>query len=479
MRPLLFSAILSILIFTNVFAYSGGTGEPNNPYQIADTNDLLALAADTNDYSKCFILTADVNLQGQVFTKAIIAPNTGSSSDWPPDFLGTAFTGTFDGNGHKVTGFTINGDSNSFFLGFFGCIKSSGLIKNLGLEHFTVTGFNSYVVGNGSHSYTFYIAGLVGCADGGSIVNCYSTGDVNYCLQFGYSGGITALNYGGNIIGCHSTGNISGRGTIGGLAGTNEYGGHINNCYSSGSVSIGEDYVGGLVGINNALIRNCYSTATVVAGTVEDTGGLVGVNCDQISNCFSKGPVSGYDCWSFGGLVGHNWGGFIDNCYSTSDIGYGAFITAGLVGENDGDISNCYSTGSAWRGLVAHNDYGTVSVSFWDKQTSGSTFSDGGTGKTTAEMKTLSTFTSAGWNFTTVWMMLRADEDYPRLAWQAVIVGDIAGLYGVNMVDYARFAAHWGQTGCPTDCENADINGDGEVNILDLSLLADHWLEGE
>jgi hypothetical protein len=36
--------------------YSGGTGEPNNPYQIGSVDDLLALAADTNDYNQCFIV---------------------------------------------------------------------------------------------------------------------------------------------------------------------------------------------------------------------------------------------------------------------------------------------------------------------------------------------------------------------------------------------------------------------------------------
>jgi hypothetical protein len=36
--------------------YSGGTGEPNNHYQIASADDLLVLAADTNDYNQCFII---------------------------------------------------------------------------------------------------------------------------------------------------------------------------------------------------------------------------------------------------------------------------------------------------------------------------------------------------------------------------------------------------------------------------------------
>jgi hypothetical protein len=80
------------------FGYSGGTGEPNAPYQIADANDLLALSANTGDYDKSFIMTADINLDpnlpgGQVFTTAVIAPNL---------YGIPAFSGVFDGAGHKI-----------------------------------------------------------------------------------------------------------------------------------------------------------------------------------------------------------------------------------------------------------------------------------------------------------------------------------------------------------------------------------------
>ena len=103
------TAILTLAAGSAFGKYSGGAGEPNTPYQIATKADLLVLAADTNDYNQCFILTADIDLdQGQVFTTAII------STDY-----GTAFTGTFDGNDHKITNFTINGGSNEV-LGLFG-----------------------------------------------------------------------------------------------------------------------------------------------------------------------------------------------------------------------------------------------------------------------------------------------------------------------------------------------------------------------
>ena len=92
--------------------YSGGSGTTGDPYKIATKADLLALAANTADYGKCFILTADIDMEGQVFTTAIIAPDTVAGSG----FSGTSFMGTFDGNGHKISYFTINGGSNWFLV---------------------------------------------------------------------------------------------------------------------------------------------------------------------------------------------------------------------------------------------------------------------------------------------------------------------------------------------------------------------------
>ncbi|RLC64965.1 MAG: hypothetical protein DRI01_02460 [Chloroflexi bacterium] len=102
------------------------------------------------------------------------------------------------------------------------------------------------------------------------------------------------------------------------------------------------------------------------------------------------------------------------------------------MGGNDGTVSNSYSTGgvignSDVGGLVGWND-GTVSNSFWDTETSGQSASAGGTGKTTAEMMDIATFTAAAWNITAVasgqtnsdyiWNIVSA-VTYPFLSWQA------------------------------------------------------------
>ncbi len=405
-------------LFSSVSAYSGGSGEPNNPYQIASKVDLMALAGTPTDYNKCFILTADIDMQGQIFTTAIIAADTNSEVF----FQGTAFTGTFDGNSHKITHFTIN-DGSNWYLGLFGQINFGGLVKNLGIESFSVSG----------PSDSWYVGGLVGW-NYGSISNCYAMGAVSGTLY------------------------------VGGLVGVNSN--SISKCYSACAVS-GSDYVGGLVGINaygSSTITVCYSTGAVSGNYC--VGGLVGLNFlgGSISNCYSTGIVSGgSNSRSVGGSVGYNEGGNISNCYSTGIVsgGSNSWNVGGFVGKNDGSLS----------------------TSFWDVNTSGWSTSAGGEGKTTAEMKTLSTFTSAGWDFSYTdgdgadWF-IQIDE-YPILVWQ-ISPADIYTDGRNNFRDFAVFAQYWMREDCAIYnyyCDWADLDFNGSVDIDDLIILMSYWLQ--
>jgi len=110
--------VAAVLLLTGVSTatakYSGGTGEPNDPYQIATAADLIALGETPEDYDKHFILTADIdldpNLPGRkVFDRAVIAPDMNPKGDYF-EFEGTPFTGFFDGQGHTISHLTIKGD---------------------------------------------------------------------------------------------------------------------------------------------------------------------------------------------------------------------------------------------------------------------------------------------------------------------------------------------------------------------------------
>ncbi len=279
MRTLLLTLTMCLLALPANAQYSGGTGEPNDPYQIATAADLIALGETPEDYDKHFILTADIdldpNLPGRkIFDKAVIAP--GTSKNHSPFVEGIPFTGVFDGSGHTISHMTITGES---CLGLFGYLEPLAQVVNVGVVDVNIRGSGSYVGG---------LVGSNGRYDlgGGSIANCYSTGEVT---GDGCVGGLVGENtWTGRISASWSTGSVSGTAVIGGLVGDNE--GRIANCHSSGSVS-GGIWVGGLVGLNSTddywpEVTQCYSSATV-----SDTG------------------------WYVGGLVGDSWLGIVTSSF--------------------------------------------------------------------------------------------------------------------------------------------------------------------
>jgi hypothetical protein len=261
--------------------------------------------------------------------------------------------------------------------------------------------------------------------------------------------------------------------------------GSISHCYSTGTVG-NSDLVGGLVGWNYGSISDCYSTGEVSGHYI--VGGLLGVNCGSISNCYSTGLVSGNQ--SAGGLVGFNQIGSTSNCYSTGAVS-GSLWVGGLVGWNgDGaGISDCYSTGLVSGddnvgGLVGYNEVGygsSVVGSFWDTDTSGQTTSAGGTGKTTAEMKTKNTFTDAGWDFLTIWDIVE-HRTYPYLkSFGITVTIDIKpGNIPVAILSNATFDATTidrstvefaGAHPLPNYCSQLgeipeDVDGDGLLDIV-------------
>jgi len=212
--------------------FAGGTGEPNDPYQIATAADLVLLGESPGDYSKYFILTADIDLApnlpgGRVFDRAIIAPDTVPETWW--DSEGTPFSGVFDGNGHTISHLTIKGGG---YLGLFGELASRAEVRDLGVVDVNITSSGDYV------------GGLVGY-NGGSVWSSCSTGSVNgiACV-----GGLVGVNNSGSVLNSYSTGSVSGTGDfIGGLVGKN-YEGTVSQCYSAGSIGGTSWYVGGLVG---------------------------------------------------------------------------------------------------------------------------------------------------------------------------------------------------------------------------------------
>ena len=164
---------------------------------------------------------------------------------------------------------------------------------------------------------------------------------------------------------------IAAMGNAGGLAGTSH--GSISNSYVTGTVSGTIDEIGGLVGENYGSIDSSYATAAFSSTVRSVVGGLVGENLGSISNSYAATTSTISTLESIvGGLAGQNSaGGTISNSYSTVAVSAPLIIAfvGGLVGNNDGSISNSYSTGAAngthslarvVGGLVGNNN-GTIS----------------------------------------------------------------------------------------------------------------------
>ena len=240
------------------------------------------------------------------------------------------------------------------------------------------------------------IGGLAG-SNQGELVRCYAIGDVTGDASVG---GLSGVNLSGGITACHAGGTVYGRLSAGGLVGYSGSEGKLAESYATGSVS-GYEWIGGLVGRNEAAVRACYASGRV-SGTM-DIGGLVGANlaAGSIGNSYASGNASGYE-W-VGGLVGVN-GGSLQACYATGVVVGATEAVGGLAGL----------------------DYGNALACFWDIEASGRPTSAAGTGKTTAQMKSRSTFTASGWDFTSetangtgdLWQITEG-QSYPALSWEA------------------------------------------------------------
>jgi len=187
-----------------------------------------------------------------------------------------------------------------------------------------------------------------------------------------------------------------------GLFGTVASGSTVRNVGFLGSVS-GASNAGGLAGTNEGLIENSFvSGSGSVSSTSIYAGGLVGYNDGgTVSNSYSRVPVSTTGGWA-GGLVGLNGSG---------DGGPGtitnSFSSGRLTGPNIG-------------GLVGRQSASTVNNSFWDIQASAAPTSEGGVGKTTGQMTSISTFSgwsiASGWDATATWGICSSvNSGYPFL----------------------------------------------------------------
>lgn len=241
-----------------------GNGSSSSPYLISSVRDLQLLsgytAVDSGYANAYYKQTADINLSSvSDFTPIGVSPAIGATPSG-----GTAFTGTYDGNGYTISNLTIN-SSSEYGQALFG--YNTGTIKGVTLN-------------GGSVSGQYYVGGIVGL-NTGTVIDC-----VNYnCAisSIGAAGGIVGVNYGGTIQQClnfgavsssgskqtyHAAGQSRGDGTqFGGIAGLVTGSGIITECANYANLSISSRHAGGIVGWaeTGTTISYCINGGTITS----------------------------------------------------------------------------------------------------------------------------------------------------------------------------------------------------------------------
>ena len=330
-----------------------------------ELNSLQRVAENLNDgrdaLSYNYILKNDIDASGLVDADGNSTYNTIGRGN-------TAFTGTFDGDGHTIVGLQAKG-------GIFGKLGSGAVVKNINIASSVFTGNDTYDS----------VGAVAAENNGGSISGISGYGNT-IKGSGGYIGGLVGKNYGGISNSNDQSTVIAGADTVaGGIAGVNgtnaDKGGTIDNVQSNSAVTTGvlaenqyASNLGGIVGKNEMLL-NKYNINNVSAhgvtgktGNTKTSGGIVGTNEGRISNAYNESIIHGSE--NIGGVAGKNvTQASNSNMAELNDVANAVEIigdagsqnVGGLLGKQDhatinqgrntGAITGCTNVG----GMVGYN----------------------------------------------------------------------------------------------------------------------------
>ena len=312
--------------------FSGGSGTETDPYIIATTDDMDALAAlvnGGNDQSGVFFLQTDtLDYRNKTYTPI------GNETNF--------FQGNYNGNGNIITGVNINTE----YAGLFGRVGTNGVVSNLTLD-----------------------------------------GGVAWCdIRGVYAGGIAAVNQ-GEIVGCSVLSSFSGietengfslfynsfvdikGGIVGGLVGENKKTGKVYDAECTAKIN-GNSVSGGLVGINNGQVNGIFGGVLYDRNPGNYVGGLVGQQdlgtLSGINKGYFDGHLNGsrFDAQWLGGIVGYQRAGTVENClYVGNKWNKFAFRSGAIIAcDESGTYSNNYYVGECEINGVYSHTYGSVDV---------------------------------------------------------------------------------------------------------------------
>lgn len=268
--------------------FASGDGTQASPYLIRTADQLRAFAGSLNNKinyaGKYVALDADIDVSDAAWTPI-------GGSEW-------AFAGTFDGQGHTISGLTVGSadapralDGDNLFIGLFGVLEKTAVVRNVVLKN--VAFYTSYEA-------TAYVGGVAGYLNGSGEKNVYTGAVVDGCSV---SGTISHTSAKGNQF-------------VGGIAGM-QYKGAVINSASFADLSctvLSGDLaeVGGLVGLNNrGLVANSYADCTVYGSGSRENGNegmavvstLVACNAGMVANCYGSGDTTTKEYSTYVGMA--------------------------------------------------------------------------------------------------------------------------------------------------------------------------------
>lgn len=238
----------------------------------ADSLEALATAVKENDGKGAY------NLKGFTF---YLANDIELSDTWTPisnvTYPADAFAGTFDGNGHTISG--LNGSN-----GLFGFVNGA-TIKNLKVEG-TISGTSANV------------GGIVGKTQGKvTITNCSFTGSVSTSKS-------GSSNAAGGIVGRVNAGTLK-----------------VENCANHATVTAEKASAAGIIGYggsNKVTITNCYNDGAISGQWYPS--GICAQNTkgtSKIQECFNSGSIRKTNDGTYCAGISANFKGEATNCYRT------------------------------------------------------------------------------------------------------------------------------------------------------------------
>lgn len=266
---------------TQAVEFAGGTGTTEDPYIIETAEQLAGISA---NFAASYRLDADIDLkdvQWQPIGAFTPMGTEGEEAETPNSDY--AFTGIFNGNGHKISNLKIDAPSG-FTVGLFGCV-SNAKIYDLTVENADING-------------AMMTGAVVGYAFASEITNV----------------------------------TLSGNNTVRG------------NSMDYNGTPAKADMVGGIVGAGmDSVIRDCTASADIIIPDGGSNAGIVGggLEVTNVIGCKASGAITaGDNCMGLGGVAGCGFGSETISGNTAEDVtitsGANAYLVGGVIGYAGG-----------------------------------------------------------------------------------------------------------------------------------------------